>query len=321
MQVNIPINVLPIYEKVLEIIVKEQVELHLESNDLITENQSGFRKQHSCETAIQMIIDDWKLIISEDKMIGVVFMDLKRTFETINRERLVKKLYQYGIRRTKDGCARKDGGNLFGRCCYQRKFYINCKQEGCNQSTKRFNLATQLLQHARQSRNICTSQQASTSSIQQTSTASLDTAVECAEGTHAWTKQETLLLLGLYREHQEKFVGGKDTIKKHWDTISQLVQERHYISGFKCSTKLQALKRTYKSIMDHNNKTGNNRKDWEYLQIMQELFDEKPWMQPMAVAGSYLNENENAIDLDEDKENLLEKDNCHSLKRQMCVHY
>ncbi|XP_025155827.1 uncharacterized protein LOC112588861 [Harpegnathos saltator] len=165
--------------------------------------------------------------------------------------------------------------------------------------------ATQLLQHARQSRNICTSQQASTSSIQQTSTASLDTAVECAEGTHAWTKQETLLLLGLYREHQEKFVGEKGTVKKHWDTISHLMQEKgHYISGFKCSTKLQALKHTYKSIMDHNNKTGNNRKDWEYLQIMQELFDEKPWMQPMAVAGSHLNENENAIDLDGDKENL-----------------
>lgn len=42
---------------------------------------------------------------------------------------------------------------------------------------------------------------------------------------------------------------------------------------------------------------------------MQELFGEKPWVQPMAVAGSHLNENENAIDLEEDKENLLEKGN------------
>jgi len=35
-------------------------------------------------------------------MIGVVFMDLKRAFETIDRERLLEKLlekmYQYGIR-------------------------------------------------------------------------------------------------------------------------------------------------------------------------------------------------------------------------------
>lgn len=95
-----PINVLPIYEKVLELVVKEQLELYLESNDIITEHQSGFRKQHSCETAIQTIIDDWKLIISEGEMVGVIFMDLKRAFETVNRGKLVEKLYQYGIRGT-----------------------------------------------------------------------------------------------------------------------------------------------------------------------------------------------------------------------------
>lgn len=34
----------------------------------------------------------------ERKMVGVVFMDLKRAFETIDRERLLEKLYQYGIK-------------------------------------------------------------------------------------------------------------------------------------------------------------------------------------------------------------------------------
>lgn len=71
-----PINILPIYEKVLELVVKEQIEKYLHSNDIITEHQSGFRKYHSCETAIQNVIDDWKLIISEGKMIGVMFLDL-----------------------------------------------------------------------------------------------------------------------------------------------------------------------------------------------------------------------------------------------------
>lgn len=93
-----PINMLPIFEKVLELVVKEQLEMYLESNGIITEHQSGFRKYYSCETAIQTVIDEWKLIISEGKMVGVIFVDLKRAFETINRERLLEKMYYYGIR-------------------------------------------------------------------------------------------------------------------------------------------------------------------------------------------------------------------------------
>ncbi|XP_076300562.1 uncharacterized protein LOC143218884 [Lasioglossum baleicum] len=92
-----PINMLPIYEKVVEIIVKKQVEAYLESNNIITEHQSGFRKSYSCETAIQTVIDEWKLFISERQIVGVIFVDLKRAFETIDRGRLLEKLYQYGI--------------------------------------------------------------------------------------------------------------------------------------------------------------------------------------------------------------------------------
>ncbi|KMQ86555.1 rna-directed dna polymerase from mobile element jockey-like protein [Lasius niger] len=92
-----PINVLPIYEKVLELVVKKQLDEFIASNNILIEQQSGFRKGHSCETAIQTVIEQWKITISEKKMVGVIFMDLKGAFETIDKDRLIEKLKNYGM--------------------------------------------------------------------------------------------------------------------------------------------------------------------------------------------------------------------------------
>jgi len=55
-----PINKLPVYEKILEMVVHKQLMKYLESNELIIVCQSGFRSGHSCETALQWVLTDWK---------------------------------------------------------------------------------------------------------------------------------------------------------------------------------------------------------------------------------------------------------------------
>jgi hypothetical protein len=93
-----PLNTLPIYEKVLEIAAHEQMQGHFEENSLLFVNQSGFRSGHSCETALQMVLDKWKGDLDRNKCIAAVFVDFKRAFETVDRQILLRKLEAYGIK-------------------------------------------------------------------------------------------------------------------------------------------------------------------------------------------------------------------------------
>jgi len=38
------------------------------------------------------------MLVSEGDIVGIIFLDLKRVFETVDRDRLLGKLYQYGVR-------------------------------------------------------------------------------------------------------------------------------------------------------------------------------------------------------------------------------
>ena len=91
-----PINCLKTLEKILESVVKQQLEDYFEKNNLFTKYQSGFRKHHSCETAVNHIICDWKKSGKKSKIIAL-FLDFKRAFETIERNILLNKLHKYGI--------------------------------------------------------------------------------------------------------------------------------------------------------------------------------------------------------------------------------
>lgn len=77
--------------------MKNQLDKFVNINEIINPEQSGFRKCHSCETAVQQSIISWRKDLDKGLFIGVVFIDFARAFETINRSTLLKILHKLGI--------------------------------------------------------------------------------------------------------------------------------------------------------------------------------------------------------------------------------
>lgn len=62
---------------------------------------------------------------------------------------------------------------------------------------------------------------------------------------------------------------GKGFQKKMWIAISKCMNEKKYnFTGNQCNNKMDALKRQYRKIVDYNAQSGNDRKDWIYLDVI-----------------------------------------------------
>lgn len=95
-----PISILPSLSKVLEKIMNKRLMNFLESNQLLSYNQFGFRKSKCTGDAVAALTDEIvKSLDSGDKCIGI-FLDLTKAFDTVSIPLLLRKLNNIGIRGT-----------------------------------------------------------------------------------------------------------------------------------------------------------------------------------------------------------------------------
>ena len=92
-----PISVLPVLSKVFEKAVHYQFLQFLETNELLSDSQIGFRKYRSTKLATALLCDNIRKEMNNGNMIGAVYLDLSKSFDTIRHGLLLNKLNTYGV--------------------------------------------------------------------------------------------------------------------------------------------------------------------------------------------------------------------------------
>ena len=93
-----PISLLPLLSKLLERVVYNQIWNFLDTFNLISESQYGFRRNRSTTMAVLENLDYVYDNLDQGNTVLSIFMDFSKAFDCIDHRLLLRKLHSYGIR-------------------------------------------------------------------------------------------------------------------------------------------------------------------------------------------------------------------------------
>lgn len=92
-----PISILPVLSKLFEKHAHESLMNFLERYKLIYNTQSGFRPNHSCETALIHMVEKWLKALDKGELVGVLLVDFRKAFDLVDHSVLLQKMEFYKL--------------------------------------------------------------------------------------------------------------------------------------------------------------------------------------------------------------------------------
>ena len=115
-----PVSMLSTFSKVFEKLLFEQINDRMQSK--FSKHLTGFRKNHSTQNALVVMIEKWKTILNKKLKVGARFMDLPKAFDTLDHSPLLAKSSTYGFDNTLLSFARSFLTNRIQTCKIENHF-------------------------------------------------------------------------------------------------------------------------------------------------------------------------------------------------------
>ena len=94
-----PISLLPIASKVLERIVLRRCKVYFRHHPErgLPPEQFAYRTNHSCDDLLSLVINDWHRAMDKKLVTGVVFVDVRKAFDSVSHQTLINELFSCGV--------------------------------------------------------------------------------------------------------------------------------------------------------------------------------------------------------------------------------
>jgi len=92
-----PISLLTAFSKVFERIIYDRLIQHIKTNNILIDEQFGFRTFSSTDKASYKLINGILDALNNKMMVGGIFCDLQKAFDCVNHNILLTRLKFYGI--------------------------------------------------------------------------------------------------------------------------------------------------------------------------------------------------------------------------------